>query len=48
MSKTLSSINTDGTFWTNEDIIIQEAEEYGNTIISVDPAVTKNKVSDYY
>jgi len=40
-------INTDGTFWTNEDIIIQEAEEYGNTIISVDPAVTKNKVSDY-
>jgi phage terminase large subunit-like protein len=40
-------INTDGTFWTNEDIIIEEAEEYGNTIISIDPAVTKNKVSDY-
>jgi len=40
-------INTDGTFWTDQDIIIQEAEEYGNTIISVDPAVTKNKVSDY-
>ena len=40
-------VNTDGTFWTNEDIIIEEAIEYGNTIISIDPAVTKNKVSDY-
>lgn len=40
-------INTDGTFWTNEDIIIENAEDYGNTIISIDPAVTKNKVSDY-
>ena len=40
-------VNTDGTFWVNEDIIIQQAEEYGNTIISIDPAVTKGKVSDY-
>jgi phage terminase large subunit-like protein len=40
-------VNTDGTFWTNQDIVIEEAEEYGNTIISIDPAVTKNKVSDY-
>ena len=40
-------INTDGTFWTNEDIVIEEVEEYGNTIISIDPAVTKNKISDY-
>jgi hypothetical protein len=40
-------VNTDGTFWTNEDIIIQELEEYGNTIISIDPAVTKNKISDF-
>jgi hypothetical protein len=40
-------INTDGTFWTNEDIIIEEIEDYGNTIISIDPAVTKNKISDY-
>jgi len=40
-------VNTDGTFWVNEDIIIEELEDYGNTIISVDPAVTKNKVSDY-
>ena len=40
-------INTDGTFWVNDDIIIEEAEEYGNTIVSIDPAVTKNKVSDF-
>ena len=40
-------INTDGTFWTNEDIIIEELADYGNTIISIDPAVTKNKVSDF-
>jgi phage terminase large subunit-like protein len=40
-------INTDGTFWTNEDIIIEDVYDYGNTIISIDPAVTKNKVSDY-
>jgi phage terminase large subunit-like protein len=40
-------VNTDGTFWSNEDIIIEELEDYGNTIISIDPAVTKNKVSDF-
>ena len=40
-------INTDGTFWTNEDIVIEELEDYGNTIISIDPAVTKGKFSDY-
>lgn len=40
-------VNTDGQFWTNEDIIIEELEDYGNTIISIDPAVTKNKISDY-
>jgi predicted phage terminase large subunit-like protein len=40
-------VNTDGSFWIYEDIIIEELEEYGNTIISIDPAVTKNKVSDY-
>jgi predicted phage terminase large subunit-like protein len=39
-------VNLDGNFWTYEDIIIQDGE-YGNTIISIDPAVTKNKVSDY-
>jgi phage terminase large subunit-like protein len=40
-------VNADGQFWTYEDVIIEECEEYGNTIISIDPAVTKNKVSDY-
>jgi phage terminase large subunit-like protein len=40
-------INTDGTFWTNEDIIIDPMADFGNTIVSIDPAVTKNKVSDF-
>jgi predicted phage terminase large subunit-like protein len=40
-------VNTDGNFWTYEDVIIDDIGEYGNTIISIDPAVTKNKVSDY-
>ena len=40
-------VNADGNFWMYEDVIIEEMEEYGNTIISIDPAVTKNKVSDY-
>jgi predicted phage terminase large subunit-like protein len=39
-------VNTDGNFWVSEDIIVDEGD-YGNTIISIDPAVTKNKVSDY-
>lgn len=40
-------VNTDGTFWVAADVLVEEAEEYGNTIISIDPAVTKGKVSDY-
>ena len=40
-------VNADGNFWMYEDVIIEDLEEYGNTIISIDPAVTKNKVSDY-
>lgn len=40
-------VNTDGQFWVSEDVIIEELEDYGNTIISIDPAVTKNKISDY-
>jgi predicted phage terminase large subunit-like protein len=40
-------VNADGNFWTEQDIIIDQLEEYGNTIISIDPAVTKNKISDY-
>jgi hypothetical protein len=39
---------TDGQFWGEADVIIDgELEEFGNTILSVDPAVTKGKVSDY-
>lgn len=45
MNKPLS---TDGQFWADDDIRLDsDCEEFGNTIISVDPAVTKNKVSDY-
>jgi phage terminase large subunit-like protein len=40
-------VNTDGTFWVNEDVEIEELNDYGNTIISIDPAVTKNKISDF-
>jgi hypothetical protein len=40
-------VNTDGTFWANEDVEIEELEDYGNTIVSIDPAVTKNKISDF-
>jgi predicted phage terminase large subunit-like protein len=40
-------VNSDGNFWTYEDVIIDDPEFFGNTIISIDPAVTKNKVSDY-
>jgi phage terminase large subunit-like protein len=40
-------VNTDGTFWTDQDIIIEDVGDYGNTIVSIDPAVTKNKVSDF-
>lgn len=39
--------NQDGQFWDDGDLSYDEAEEYGNTIISVDPAVTRGKVSDY-
>lgn len=39
---------TDGQFWTSEDVYVETEEvEFGNTILSVDPAVTKGKVSDF-
>jgi phage terminase large subunit-like protein len=41
-------LNTDGQFWADDDIRLDASvEDFGNTLISVDPAVTKNKVSDY-
>jgi phage terminase large subunit-like protein len=41
-------VNDDGQFWSDEDIAIDSTlEDYGNTLLSVDPSVTKNKVSDF-
>lgn len=40
-------VSLDGGYWTEEDIEIGEPEEFGNTIISVDPAVTTKRTSDY-
>lgn len=34
-------------YWSDDDIVIDEPESYGNTIISVDPAVTTKRASDY-
>jgi len=40
-------VGLDGGYWNEEDIVVDELEEYGNTIISVDPAVTTKRTSDY-
>lgn len=40
-------VSSDGNFWTPKDVIIREGDSYGNTILSIDPAVTKKRVSDY-
>lgn len=40
-------ISIDGQFWEPRDIEVREFDHYGNTLLSVDPAVTKSKVSDY-
>jgi predicted phage terminase large subunit-like protein len=37
----------EGALWEDGDIQYHEAASYGNTLISIDPAVTKNKFSDY-
>lgn len=39
-------VSEDGVFWNEEDFLYGEGE-YGNTLLSIDPAVTKTKVSDY-
>lgn len=39
------SLNAD--YWTDADIRIDRPEEYGNTLLCVDPAVTTKKTSDY-
>lgn len=41
-------VSLDGGYWTDEDIEVdQPVGEWGNTILSVDPAVTTAKRSDY-
>jgi predicted phage terminase large subunit-like protein len=40
-------ISLDGGYWSEEDIEVDQPEEWGNTIISVDPAVTTKRTSDY-
>jgi len=40
-------VSLDGGYWDEVDIEIGEPESYGNTIVSVDPAVTTKRASDY-
>lgn len=40
-------ISLDGGYWNEEDIEVEEPESFGNTIVSVDPAVTTKRTSDY-
>lgn len=40
-------VSLDGGYWDEADIEIDEPVSYGNTIISVDPAVTTKRASDY-
>lgn len=40
-------VSLDGGYWSEEDIEVEEPLSYGNTLISVDPAVTTKRTSDY-
>lgn len=40
-------ISLDGGYWSEDDIEIDEPVSFGNTLISVDPAVTTKRTSDY-
>jgi predicted phage terminase large subunit-like protein len=40
-------VSLDGGYWDEDDIVIDEPLTYGNTILSVDPAVTTKRTSDY-
>jgi len=40
-------ISLDGGYWDENDLVIDEPESYGNTMLSVDPAVTTKRASDY-
>lgn len=40
-------VSMDGGYWSEDDIEIDEPAFYGNTLISLDPAVTTKRKSDY-
>lgn len=40
-------LDVDGAYWSPEDIRIHNIDDYGTTILSVDPAVTSKDKSDY-
>jgi predicted phage terminase large subunit-like protein len=40
-------VSADGGYWDDDDIDIDQPEFYRHTIVSVDPAVTTKKASDY-
>jgi predicted phage terminase large subunit-like protein len=40
-------ISLDGGYWDDADIVVDEPDSYGNTLISVDPAVTTKRNNDY-
>lgn len=40
-------ISSDGGYWDDEDIDIDQPEFFRQTVVSVDPAVTTKKASDY-
>lgn len=40
-------VSSEGGYWDDEDIDIDQPEFYRHTLISVDPAVTTKKASDY-
>lgn len=40
-------VSLDGGYWSEDDIEVDEPVAYGNTILSVDPAVTTKRKSDY-
>lgn len=40
-------VSMEESFWADNDISVEHWSEYGSTIISIDPAVTTNKKSDF-
>ena len=40
-------VPADGAYWTPEDLVIEAAEEYGPTVLTIDPATTSRTSSDY-